>query len=450
MSDTLEYLRIHIAVSEALGQHYINSTPLFRMGDLDISVHDAATAAILSGTNTYLIGTRGSGKTLLAEAVWKAVMGGNALYLRGDKDLTLKDLFTSLNLEGKDESEIYQISENLKHIFILVDELNRCIGLIQNQFLNIADGYIEIRGKKYPLGDALQAYCLMFATGNPPTNGEYTGVFDEDEALLDRIGLILNVNDYPITENDTAEIKMRRISKGSLQTMDMREDVLRGNRLLKDLTGTTLHYLGIISAYINSRFRFFESGGRRYDKTQVQNWRYMLQEGSHSSADRIAYASDISQRAQQENTLAEALLLYYSGFKSLEGQDGPLPTDIMLDCYLDTLMLSLRYDRRFLPSEFIGEHHSGDVKEYLDEVKKSLKNEINSETLDECASIAIAAEDSIASGKHQEVQDFKDYIDEKFRTDPIAQTAKRILEQKQKKRLSEDRKGKVKQRLMVA
>ena len=67
--------------------------------------------------------------------------------------------------------------------FFLVDELNRCIGLVQNQFLNIADGYIEIRGEKYYLGQE-DGYSLMFATGNPPRNGDHTGVFDEDVALL--------------------------------------------------------------------------------------------------------------------------------------------------------------------------------------------------------------------------------------------------------------------------
>jgi MoxR-like ATPase len=456
MTDKLQYLRIHMDLADMLGKYYINSTPVFRLGDLDISVHDAAAAAILSGTATYLIGTRGSGKTLLGEAIWRAVMNGEGLYLRGDKDLTLKDLYLDLNLDGKTNEEIYKIAvDRIRHIFTFVDELNRCIGLVQNQFLNIGDGYIEIRGKKYFLGKPDQNYSLMVATGNPATDGEYTGVFDEDVALLDRIGLILNVNDFPLTEDDIATIKERGITKSKIQTSDMQSDVLRGNRTLTDFSGSMVHYLSILAAYIDRRFRIFESGGKQYDKTQVEDWRSLLQQGSHAKGDKIAFASDISTRAQQENKLAEALLLFYICFKNEEAKSKKptsdaieaVPSEMVLDCYLETLMLNLRYDRRFLPFDHIIEAHHGDAKEYLDAVKSSLKNEINHETLEECAGICSAATDALDKGKPEVLQDYKDYLDAEHASDPIARTTKRILEQRQKKKLNKDRRGKVRDSL---
>ena len=70
----------------------------------------------------------------------------------------------------------------------------------------------------------------MFATGNPPREGDYTGVFDEDIALLDRVGLILNVDDYPLTELDTLEITERRINKRGIELGDLRGLVFEGIR----------------------------------------------------------------------------------------------------------------------------------------------------------------------------------------------------------------------------
>jgi MoxR-like ATPase len=443
MDHNLEYLKIHMDLADTLGKYYINSTPVLRLNDLDLLVHDLAAAAILSVTGTYLMGTRGSGKTLLAEAVWKAVMNEEGLYLRGDKDLTLKDLYMELNLDGKTEAEIYGISsERIRHVFTLVDEMNRCIGLVQNQFFNIADGYIEIRGKKYYLGKADQDYSLMFATGNPPTNGEHPGVFDEDVALVDRIGLILNVNDYPLNEDDTAAIKSMGITKRSIEPKDMREDVLKGNRILAECSGRlTTHYLAVLAAYLEQRFRYIESGGKRYDKTKV-DWRMMLQPGSHGSGDAISYASDISQRAQQENRMVEALLLYYSAFKSTEGES-ELSTGMIRDCYLDSLMLSLRYDRRFLPFEYIEDQHHGDAKEYLDKIKQSLRNEVNAEILEDCGGALLNADEALRTGKPEMVQQLKEYVEDQYKTDPIARTTIRILDQKNKKRLHSERKDKV-------
>jgi MoxR-like ATPase len=446
MTDHSEYLRIHLAIAEELGKYYINSTPVFTLGDLEMSVQDIMVAAVLSATNTYLIGTRGSGKTLLAETVWKSVMGADALYLRGSQDLDLKGLYTALNLEGKSEEEIYQISSRKFHPLVIVDELNRCIPIVQNQFLNIADGYIEIRGEKVKLGQIEQNYLMMIATGNPPNNGDDAGIFDEGIALIDRIGLIINVNDYPLADNDTATIKQRKISKGSIQEHDAKPDVMAGHGLIREYAAGMSHYFAILAAYIERRFRHFTVGGRTYDKTQVENWREMLQAGSHARGDKIAFASDISERALQESSLAEALLLYYHGFKAAEGE-AVLSPQILVDCYLETLMLAMRYNRRFLPLDHIREEHHGDAREYLDKVRQSLRSEINPDTLEECAGMNLAAEQSMKEGKPQELQEYKGYVEGKFGTDPIAATTKRILEQKMRERLAKERKENVRQKL---
>lgn len=454
MKDHLQYSLAFMELSDRISGIYKNSTPVFKIGDEEIMVADLIAAAVLSQTNTYLLGTRGEGKTLIAEIVQKSIMNGDALYLRGDKDLDLKGLMISLNLDGKTDEEIYQVSPSLKRPFFLVDELNRCIGLVQNQFLNIADGYVEIRGKKYYLGNE-EGYSLMFATGNPPRNGDYTGVFDEDVALLDRIGLILNVDDYPVTEMDTADIREARVDKRKVPLGDMRELVFSAGKLLEEFSSSVSHYMEILSAYVYSRFLTMESGGREVNKRKVDDWRRLIVPGSHASGDVISQASDVSQRMVQEGRLSEALLLYRAGTLGEEGaQATELPLDPLgsiglndiLDCYLETFMLNVRYDRRFLPFDFIREKYDGDAKAYLDEVNASLRGEIDPDVLNECAGHNKNAKECIVHGDTRSVQDTIEYLDS-LGGKPVARMTARMLRQRREAKLREDRRAEQKKRL---
>jgi hypothetical protein len=338
--------------------------------------------------------------------------------------------------------------ENLLRPFFLIDELNRCIGLVQNQFLNIADGYIEIRGKKYYFGKPENGYSLMMATGNPPTNGDYTGVFDEDLALLDRIGLILNVDDYCLLENDTAEIKSRSIMKQSIGKGDLRSQVFDGNRALLALSQGISHYGEILAAYVFERFRKMKAGNKTIDKTQVFDWRALIQPGANAKGDVISRTSDISQRSLQEGKLAEALIFYYAGFKAGEGS-GEIDTGVLIDAYLETLVLKLRYDRRFLDFDYIRENHDGNVQEFLGVVKKALKEEIDPAALDECAGLNLVARDQVKEGKVAEAQKGIEYVEKKLGRTPIAVMTVKMLKQRMEKKMREDRRDAVKRKLFA-
>lgn len=449
MEDHIKYVLTFMEISESIGRTYRNSTPVFKLGDEDVMVADVIAAAVLSKTNTYLLGTKGEGKTLLAEIVQRSVMNDDALYLRGDKDLSLKDMMIKLNLDGKNDSEIYQIAhDRLKRPFFLVDELNRCIGLVQNQFLNIADGYIEIRGEKYYLGKE-DGYSLMFATGNPPRNGDHTGVFDEDVALLDRIGLILNIDDFPVTEMDTADIKEARTNKRGIPLQDRREMVFGASKILEELSVVFGHYMEVLSAYVYARFLNMNVGDREVNKRQVDDWRRLIVPGSHAAGDLVSHASEISQRMVQEGNLTEALLLYLAGVRLAEGkgEDDSITSEDLVGCYLETLMLNVRYDRRFLPFDHIRETYDGDVKSYLDAVKASLKGEIDSGTLEECAGMNMEAKGLLKEGNMKGVQEAIEYLGS-LGSQPIALTTAKMLRQRINRKLRDERKGDIKKKLV--
>lgn len=440
MNEHERYLQAHMEISEALGRWYINSTPAFVAGDdrcsVKVYVRDLMAAAILSATKTYIIGTRGSGKTLIAEATGRAVFNEDMLYLRGDKELDLKGLLMRLNLDGKSEEEIYQISSRMKHLLFLVDEMNRCLGITQSGFLNIGDGYVEIRGTKYYLGN-VDGYSMMVATGNPPDNGNYSGVFDEDEAVLDRMGLILAVDDYPLTELDNVEIKNRRLRKESIEKADLREHVLEGNRILKGFCADLNHYFAILSAYIYRRMRFFAAGGKEVDKTHV-DWRSLLQQGTHGAGDVLSFASDVSGRSLHDTLLAEALVLHYAAVRGVEGC-GDLPTQVLVDTYVEALMLKMRYDRRFLPVEFIRENYDGDVSAFVKKVREVIRGEIDVAALDECAGLCHEAREHMAKGDVDPIQKYREYLGAQHRGKPIAIVAGSVLQQMGEKVLEKKR-----------
>ncbi len=373
----------YLKIKGALEKSFINRTPLVSVGNKGFTITGIAALGIQSKTNMYFIGSRGSGKTLLAEAIKKSVFDDKGFYLRGDINLQLKDLLVKLNLHGKTEEEIYRISENIKFNFALIDELNRVPGVLQNQFLNILDGYIEIRGVKYPLGD--QKYMLMAATGNPPVNGDYTGVFDEDLALLDRIPLIINTDEIPLEKGDVYTIGERDINKDSIPQHDLTVGAIESYVYLKEKMRGDPEInaaYSLLKEFVYNVFRYIKVNNATIDKAQEKNWRDALH-GEHSGGLIVSYCSDISVR-----TLQNAGKLAFAMFNIAEtenrmlresGLDNPsLNLGDFVNAYMEALKLALNYDRRFISEDLleqIGKKHSDMLSDAFNDVRFMIDND---------------------------------------------------------------------------
>lgn len=348
-------------IQEKLAVSFRNKTPLVTIGTRGFTITDIAALGIQSKTNIYLIGSRGTGKTLLAEAIRRSIFNDEGFYLRGDINLQLKDLLVKLDLQGKSEDEVYRIADDrIRFNFALIDELNRVPGVLQNQFLNILDGYIEIRGRKYVLGN--RDYLLMVATGNPPTDGEYTGVFDEDLALLDRIPLIVNTDEIPLEKGDVFSISEADMDKDKIPQGDLRNSAIQSYRYLRerireDPEVNTVSSL--LKEFVYNLFRYVEIGKIPVDKAQKKTWRDALQaSGDHSAGTLVSYCSDISVRTLQgagklafamysTAEIEEELLRGASGESGVPG----IGIDDFIRTYLEALKLALNYDRRFIPAD---------------------------------------------------------------------------------------------------
>lgn len=410
------FFRTYLEVKGALDRYYINRTPMLTCGEKQFAINDLVTIAVLSNTNMYLMGSRGSGKTLLSEVVRRSVFNDSGLYLRGDPNLNIKDLFMRLNLHGKTDEEIYRIAESVGFTFALIDELNRVPGVLQNQFLNLIDGYIEIRGQKYPLGRL--GYMLAMATGNPPTNGEYTGVFDEDLALLDRIPLIINVDEVEHARGDISRIMRTDTEKSRILQGDLAGQVLAAHGYLEGklrADSGVAAVVSLFSEFVYDSFRYVTLGNRRVDKAQEDDWRDSLL-GEHQGGRTISYVSDVSVRtlknatklsfAIYEAARVESELLKARGISEVE-----VGCDDFLDAYINSLKLALTYDRRFIPADLprrLGRTHA----DMLDSVFSDLVGSFEPDEFeDACMTLeqfyeAVAAGDSrLASNIMKAVSD---------------------------------------------
>lgn len=394
-TESKKTFRTFFTIQKRLDNVFINKTPLLAVGPKHFTTNEVVAAGILSRTNMYLMGSRGSGKTLLSETVKKNVFGDAGLYLRGDVNLQLKDLFTKLDLTGKTDEEIYRISETINFNFALIDELNRIPGVLQNQFLNIADGYVEIRGKKTRLGN--EGYMLMMATGNPSCEGEgYTGAFDEDLALLDRIPLILNMDETELAGGDVFEISARSIDKNSNtngEVSNLTSEVIAAheslNRKLKqDPEAMTIKAL--LMEVIYKSFRYVRIGGQTVDKAKNPQWRDQIISGMKSTNSCLPFlCSEISVRTLQEaGRLAFALFEMTRNELTILSTAGvqvnSFPPDVALDAffesYTESLKLALRYDRRFIPGD-LPEQFNLNHGEMLHGAFEEIRNSVSTDDL---------------------------------------------------------------------
>lgn len=362
------FYRTWAAVRDQLHNAFSNSTPLVEIGGKHFSIPDATAAGVVSRSGMYFIGSRGSGKSLLTDAIRLSLFGDEGLFMTGDPNLNVKALYERLDLTGKTTDEIYKLAKSISFPLVCVDELTNMPGIVQRSLLGIGDGYIEIRGKKIYLGNAVpeiagsvggnavhqsNKYVLFVANGNPVANGDYS-VFLEDLAMLDRISLIIDFDRVPPADGNLARIGEQAMDKEELQRGSLSQVIIPAYGYLRQslkpdvrsaieevtrqgLTGTD-RLLGVGQAFtevamrsmlmeaIYAMFRYVSidvGGGKSFtcDKVSEKRWRDLLLEkgktpgdttspsGVHESGTSIAFCSEISPRTLS-NTGRLALALF--------------------------------------------------------------------------------------------------------------------------------------------
>ncbi len=219
-------------------QNYKNSTEVVP----GIAMEDIVKSCLLGRLNLLLIGDTGEGKTQLENDIL-GLFGNKGFFEQGRNDLTVREMFTKLNLDKIDKNKstegIKEITANAKHLVYVIDELTRCIPAVQNQFFNLFDGFITIDGQKYQLGK--DGYSIGIASGNVG-NGRFVGTSEVDRALLDRMHLIIDADAFPKSSSDTLDVliskKDPRVS--SAESTDKTEQILQAHKEFTEKSNPTL------------------------------------------------------------------------------------------------------------------------------------------------------------------------------------------------------------------
>ncbi|MEM7825126.1 MAG: AAA family ATPase [Candidatus Aenigmatarchaeota archaeon] len=215
---------------------YKNSTEVLKINGVPLIMEDVIKGAVISRSNVLLLGERGEGKTQLLNDVLYSWFGSKGTYLRVTPDLDLKNLYQRINLEKLNEArntdELREITQRIANPITVVDEINRAPAVVQNQLMNICDGYIEINGIKYPLG--YRGYSVGMATANFG-NGRYAGTFDMDQAILDRFHLIIDIDNFYPKSTDTYDILTESTEPRIIETeeIDHTEEIISAHKCLK-------------------------------------------------------------------------------------------------------------------------------------------------------------------------------------------------------------------------
>jgi len=184
---------------------YKNSTAIGNLGGTPLYMADLVDACLYGRLNLFLQGDTGSGKTQLA----RDTMGyfpEKSMFILGRNDMDTRELFQQINLEklrtAKSSEELKEVTSKIDNHLIVVDELPNCVPAVRAQLFNLFDGYIEINGVAYPIGNG---YSLGIATGN--VGQKFTESSNElGRALRDRMHVIVDVDYFHPKPSDTLEI----------------------------------------------------------------------------------------------------------------------------------------------------------------------------------------------------------------------------------------------------
>lgn len=189
---------------------YKNSTELMNLHGVPMYMDDMVEACLLGRLNLFLQGDTGSGKTQLAKDTMSQ-FGDKSLFVLGRNDMDTRELFYQINpefiralKEGKLEKGISskELTDKIGYHLTVVDELPNCVPAVRAQLFNLFDGFIEINGKAYPIGDG---YSVGIATGN--VGQKFTESTNElGRALKDRMHVIIDTDYFFPKPSDTLDI----------------------------------------------------------------------------------------------------------------------------------------------------------------------------------------------------------------------------------------------------
>lgn len=338
---------------------FVNDTPLLFL-EAPLVIEDILKASLIAGINVLLLGERGSGKTQLMTDVANAWFGGNAIHIRVRADMDLREVYTRFDL-----SKMHlELTKTLSSPLCLIDELNRAPGIVQNQLFHLLDGYVEFEGEKIFLGQEGYHVCL----GTMNVGERYLGTFGIDPALLDRFGVVIDMESFPPGPIE----KLRALSAPQARVLESRkvdgtQTFLLMHRQLKSMRPRRLFDLALL--YIESclGYCFPERSQGTSRKVAVLGGIPRLCEGCNRLGFGCGYLKPASIRLLKNlSALAPALAMVASS-KAKKPLKAPGAHEAF------ELFRFLAPFSDLVNPEYVRSHHHGNPRPFLNEVTNWLQ-----------------------------------------------------------------------------
>lgn len=191
---------------------------------------DAMLAAAAVGGHVLLEGVPGTAKTLLAQAVARA-LGLTFARAQFTPDMLPSDLTGTMTLRGHDL--VFRRGPVFTQL-LLADEINRTPPKTQAALLEaMSEGQVSVDGVSHPLPKPF----LVVATQNPI---EYEGTYPLPEAQLDRFLMKIEVG-YPTEDQERDMLRMERdglapATLGEVEAVTDADGLLTRRRLVETTT----------------------------------------------------------------------------------------------------------------------------------------------------------------------------------------------------------------------
>jgi len=196
---------------------------------VELDIKDIFVLGVITEASLALTSHSDHGKTFLLEKCMNATFGKqDENWWRVEVSRGMgEDDFVDIDLKTLSESKLrdaISACEWLSFPALLLDEINRSPAKLNNMLLHIVDGSgLHLRGQlsipvglRYRVGDEEKRYSFTATTANQmDSNGTYDGVYDQDNALVRRLILQLQLDDLQPTSRDIVQLLEGRRPKSS-------------------------------------------------------------------------------------------------------------------------------------------------------------------------------------------------------------------------------------------
>jgi len=355
---------------------YQNSTELMNLNGTPFYMNDFVDACLYGRLNLFLQGDTGYGKTQLAKDAMN-YFADKSMFILGRNDMDTRELFQQINLEklrtANSSQELKELTDKINTKLFVVDELPNCVPAVRAQLFNLFDGFIEINGQTYPIGNG---YSVGIATGN--VGQKFTeSSNDLGRALKDRMHVTIDTDYFKPTAWDTFNI----LSKDTNPRVNFSEKSENGdleNRVLiahEDVTFKEIPFEKLLLAnYLIHGLDYVNINGKETTKTKLKDaWPNVIT--NHGQGSDEALVLPVSPRA------AKSILRLSQAFDYIAKEKGVSEEDIS-NTYLDSMMQAFKFVGAYsgiLNEIAVREKYDNDKYAVLDAIIQSTKTQYDSQ-----------------------------------------------------------------------